>query len=255
MKRSKGRKIEIIVLAITLAVLIIVVVFIALVRKRIIVFTPSWDKYSVRGIDVSHYQGKIDWEKLSQQNIEFAFIKATEGSSCIDEKFSVNWKKAQETKLILGAYHFFSFDSDAKTQADNFIRTVGSLDGKLPPAVDVEFYGDKDKKPYRVKETKKLLKEYLNILEQHYGVKPIIYATIKSYDIYIRGDFKEYPLWIRNVYYSPQIDLNEKWTFWQYTDKALFDGIDGKEDCVDMNIYKGSRKSLEAMTKAMEKSK
>ena len=78
--------------------------------------------YDVVGIDVSHYQGKIDWNMIEKQKIDFAFIKATEGSSHIDECFEDNWSNAQDTSLKIGAYHFFSFESSGKKQAKLFLK-------------------------------------------------------------------------------------------------------------------------------------
>ncbi len=85
--------------------------------------------------------------------MDFAFIKATEGSSNVDEYFKANWTNAQNSGLVIGAYHFFSFDSSAETQAENYIATVGNLNGKLPPAIDFEYYGDKEKSPPDVEST------------------------------------------------------------------------------------------------------
>lgn len=107
--------------------------------------SPSPQRYPVRGVDVSAYQGAIDWPTLSAQDIDFAFIKATEGSSFVDSRFAYNYKEAQKTSLRIGAYHFFSFDSAGETQADHFIETVQRIPGMLPPVVDIEFYGDKEK--------------------------------------------------------------------------------------------------------------
>ena len=106
---------------------------------------PSSKDYPVRGVDVSEYQGEIDWEKLSNQNIDFAYIKATEGSSYTDERFQYNYQNAITTNLKIGAYHFFSFDSDAISQSENYIKNVPKDMNLLPPVVDIEFYGDKNK--------------------------------------------------------------------------------------------------------------
>ena len=97
------------------------------------------------GVDVSEYQDKIDMKRLSEQNIDFVYIRATEGSSYQDACFRENWKNAHECGLPAGAYHFFSFDSSGETQARNYIETVGELEGDLIPVVDFEYYGDKEK--------------------------------------------------------------------------------------------------------------
>lgn len=109
--------------------------------------TPSRERYPVRGVDVSSWQGEIDWPTLAGQGLSFAFIKATEGSGFTDPRFSYNWEEARKTALRVGAYHFFSYDSPGKTQADNFIAAVPREPGALPPVVDVEFYGDKAADP------------------------------------------------------------------------------------------------------------
>ncbi|WP_033167885.1 GH25 family lysozyme [Clostridium sp. KNHs205] len=224
-----------------------------LIYKRVLVINhPSESKYPVRGVDVSSYQGEIDWDKLAEQNIDFAFIKATEGSKYKDKQFHANWVGVSRTKLIFGAYHFFSFDSSGITQAENYIASVPLTHGMLPPVVDIEFYGNKERHMPDKGETVKKLTLLLDKLYEHYGVKPIIYATLKSYNIYIKGEFTEYPLWIRNVYYNPQLDLSGKWTFWQYTDKAILEGYKGSERYIDMNVYAGKIEELKGLCIRME---
>lgn len=132
------------ILIITSLMAIIIITVYMLWYNGIIIFNyPSEEKYEIRGIDVSAYQGNISWSVLSEQGIKFAFIKATEGSSFVDEKFNINYEKANKTNLKIGAYHFFSYDSEGSAQADNFIKNVPKTEDMLPPVVDIEFYGDK----------------------------------------------------------------------------------------------------------------
>ncbi len=201
-------------------------------------------KHKMNGIDVSRYQGDIDWEIIEGQGIDFAFIKATEGSSHIDPCFEKNWEEAEQTSIFPGAYHFFSFDSNGDAQAQHFIGTVKSLRGKLPPVVDVEYYGDKENNPPSKKEVQGQLKVMFEELEEYYHVKPVIYTTYKAYHDFIKGEFTEYPLWIRNVYYPP-VFIN--WTFWQYTDKAVLDGYQGSEKYIDRNVFYGSKDEFEGL--------
>ena len=87
--------------------------------------------------------------ELKEQNIEFIYIKATEGSTSQDDRFAENWENAEKAGLLSGAYHFFSYDSAGKTQAENFINTVGKdIKGRMLPVVDVEYYGDKEEKDW-----------------------------------------------------------------------------------------------------------
>lgn len=190
-------------------------------------------KYNVRGVDVSSYQGDIDWETLAAQDIQFAFIKATEGSNYVDDKFAYNWQAAADSNLAIGAYHFFSYDSAGSTQADNFIATVPLRENSLPPVVDVEFYGDKKTNLPQKEDVVRELRVLLDRLEAYYGKKPIIYATETSYLMYAAADFRDYPCWIRNVVTDPNID---DWTLWQYTDRMKLDGYDGQEQFIDMNV-------------------
>lgn len=218
---------------------------------------PSKTKYPVRGVDVSAYQGDIDWQTLSKQGISFAFIKATEGSGHVDLRFVENYTNAQDTDLRIGAYHFFSFDSGGDTQAENFINTVPEIEGMLPPVIDVEFYGDKASNLPDVGETQRELQILLDALEAQYGRKPIIYATNKSYHLYIADAFQEYDIWIRNIVSAPRLKDSRSWTFWQYSDRERLEGYSGEEECIDVNVFYGTEAEFkdygQRMTEVTEK--
>lgn len=237
---------KLVVICVGLAICAAIVITLVLTRNINInkLFVNS---YSMRGIDVSHYQGAIDWRKIENQDIDFAFIKATEGSSHVDECFNYNWQEASKTNIMIGAYHFFSFDSDAKTQAELFINTVGDLKGKITPVIDIEYYGDKKENPPDKEQTVEHIRKMLLILEEEYGTKPIIYTTYKVYKRYIKEEFADYPLWIRNVYYPPSLDMGNSWTLWQYTDTERLDGYNGDEQYIDMNVFNGKREEFEKL--------
>lgn len=199
--------------------------------------------YSIRGVDVSHYQGEIDWQELAAQDISFAYIKATEGTTYTDECFKKNWAAASETELAVGAYHFFSFSSPGKNQAEHFIEIVGSLSGKLIPAVDVEYYGSEQPDKEAVIQE---LTDLLKTLEEMYDVKPVIYTTYTAYHDFIKGNFDEYPLWIRNVYFTPNLGLLGKWSIWQYTDREILDGYSGEERYIDVDVFGGNEEEWKA---------
>lgn len=221
------------------------ILFVLILLKVIRINIFFAGRYELRGVDVSHYQGDVDWEILEGQEISFAFIKATEGSGYVDAYFYDNWQGADRTQLFTGAYHFFSFDSPASTQAENYISTVGDLSGKIAPVVDVEYYGDKRSNPPDRERTVAQLQELLALLEAHYHAKPIIYTTCQVYQRYIKGEFGEYPLWIRNVYYPPDVDMKGEWVFWQYSDKGVLRGYSGDEKYIDLNVFNGSLEDLE----------
>ena len=231
----------IIIAAVILAVLLCGVILNSLVwRGYFILNSMNVTKYSVRGIDVSHYQGDIDWDTLAESDIAFAFIKATEGSSYVDDKFAYNYENAMGTDLAVGAYHFFSFDSAGKTQAENFINTVPAHDGMLPPVIDFEFYGNKQDNPPEKEGVLRELCDMIAALEAHYGLKPIIYVTEDTYEAYLVGEFADYDIWIRNVKTKPSLSDGRSWTFWQYTNRERLEGYSGEEEFIDMNVFAGS---------------
>lgn len=198
--------------------------------------------FPLKGIDVSHHQDTVEWAKVPEQGIDFAFIKATEGSEYVDDHFLLNWEGAEENGVLAGAYHFFSFDSPGTSQAELYINTVGSLSGKLCPVVDVEFYADKGVNQPARDSVRHELTEYLQSIEAEYSVKPIIYTTYQVYELYLKDVYEEYPLWIRNVYFLP---FDKKWEFWQYSDRGKLEGINSSEGYVDLNVFRGNAEELQ----------
>lgn len=232
-------------LKIGIAVVFVCVSFVLFLLWEGILFfhAPLEKNYPVKGIDVSHYQGEIDWKNIKKDmDITFAFIKATEGSNHLDENFKQNWKNAQKSGLYIGAYHFFSFESEGKTQAKNFIKNVKAFDNMLPPVVDVEYYSGNGEKLPSVQELREQLDAFLYELEEEYQCKPIIYTTMSVYSKYINEYYNAYPLWIRNTYYRPFLFKNRQWTFWQYSENGEWPYA--KDTTVDRNVFAGSLKSF-----------
>jgi lysozyme len=182
----------------------------------------------VMGIDVSHYQGVIDWQKVStDKNVRFAYIKATEGSTYRDPNFTRNWENAAQNGIIAGAYHFFSKKSSGSTQAKNFISTVPKQSGRLCPVVDVE-------STLLVQNSYKTqLDTFVNLVEAHYGKKPIFYVTNRVYSL-LYDDYADYPFWVVDYKGSPKVS---EWSFWQYSNKSSIAGISGY---VDTDEYHGT---------------
>lgn len=205
------------------------------------------DGYEIHGIDISHYQGKIDWSDLRNNGmiekcpVRFVMIKATEGASRIDSRFRDNFYQAREYGFIRGAYHFYSTKSTGRAQAEHFIRNVKLEEGDLPPVLDVE-HKPKNQTPEEFKES---VLTWLNIAEKHYGVKPIIYTYYKFKMAYLSDSiFDRYPYWIAH-YYVDSVEYKGKWKFWQHTDCGRLPGIKGY---VDFNIYNGSYYDLRRLT-------
>lgn len=204
--------------------------------------------YNVRGVDVSSYQGHINWDLLGK-DIDFAYIKATEGSDMIDPQFVHNSLLAETTHLRIGYYMFFNFDVSGEYQADFFIDTVGKRESILPPAIDVELYKGYKNRPPERSYVDLQLKAAVERLREYYGVSPVIYCTKRSYDLYIAEDYYDCDIWIRDVFCEPQLSDGREWTFWQYTDKQQLEGYDGEERFIDMNVFCGGKMRFEVYGK------
>lgn len=203
--------------------------------------------YEIHGIDISHYQGKIDWNDLRNNGmiercpVRFVMIKATEGASRVDDRFKDNFYQAREHGFIRGAYHFYSTRSTGRAQANHFINNVDLEEGDLPPVLDVE-HKPKEQTPEEFKES---VLTWLNIVEKHYKVTPIIYTYYKFKTTYLSDSiFDRYPYWIAH-YYVDKVEYKGKWKFWQHTDCGRLPGIKGY---VDFNIYNGSYYDLRQLT-------
>ena len=200
--------------------------------------------YQVHGIDVSKWQRRVDWARVKKMNVNgirvhFAFIKATEGTWKWDSEFEMNWTNTRKAGILRGAYHFFLPDLSAKDQAINFIRTVTLRSGDLPPVVDVE-----ETRGMTAAQIQRYTKEFLRILEKHYKVKPILYTNRDFYKRYFAGikDFQGYRFWIAH-YHVNNFDMpgDEKWHFWQHSDRGNVSGINEK---VDFNVFNGDSVAL-----------
>ena len=235
-KMSKALK-SIIIVFVVLAVILLTVFLLA---KKKVIFINKWfvnETGSTIGVDISAYQAKVDMAKLKQQKFEFVYIKATEGSSHQDELFKTNWKNAKQADILSGAYHFFSYDTPGKTQAENFIKTVGdNLKGRLIPVVDVEYYGDKEENPPEKEAVLRELSAFLDILEARYGVKPMIYTRSDIYKEYLDGSFNDYKMWISSLYMPLNWNYTGEWYIWQYLNKGKAEGYSGGEEYIDLNV-------------------
>lgn len=201
---------------------------------------PSFAKYPVHGIDVSHHQHDIDWDKLDKQYVQFAFIKSTEGATHQDSRFVENWSAAKNLNIPSSAYHFFTFCTSGTAQALNYINIVPNDSTSLPPTIDLE-YGGNCKEKNRVADLHKEIEDFITTVESHYKKKVIIYTTKEFYNNNIAHKFPNNPIWIRDIITEPELEQERVWLFWQYTNRGKLDGID---TFVDINAFMGSIEQL-----------
>ena len=203
------------------------------------------ENFDVHGIDISHHQGRVEWDHLKKckfngKPISFVFMKATEGATHVDTQFDKNWQKSAAAGLLRGAYHYYKPNTDPKDQANHFIRNTEIFRGDLPPVLDLEENGGLSDDALI-----KGVKEWLRIMENHYEVKPIIYVNAHYYKRYIRDNFDDYPVWIAHYtrQNQPRVDESE-WHFWQYSETGNAAGIRGK---IDLNVFNGSFDDLQSL--------
>jgi len=197
---------------------------------------PIPSEYEIHGIDVSRYQQTISWDMVKEMNVQnihlqFAFIKATEGIGNIDPYFKRNWKKSKQAGIARGAYHFFIATKDGRQQALNFIKNVPLETGDLPPVLDVEQLYGTNPDQFRIQ-----AKIWLDVVENYYHVRPIIYTYLDFYDKNLKGYFDDYPLWVAHYLVQDKPRIKRDWIFWQHNEKGHVNGIDAY---VDFNVFNG----------------
>lgn len=200
--------------------------------------------FEVHGIDVSRYQGRVDWASLGKVNrvypVSFVIMRATMGSLGEDREFPRNWEETGDRGLIRGAYHYYNPNQNSTLQAENFILTVDLKTGDLPPVLDIEELST-------VQSEEQLIlgvRNWLGLVENHYGVKPVIYSGASFYRAHLLDHFSDYPLWVANYNRVMEPLSNDDWIIWQHTDSGTLDGIRGY---VDLNVFKGGMKDLQAL--------
>ncbi len=201
--------------------------------------------YNVRGIDISHYQPHVDWDQLCEARlndfpIRFVIIKSTEGVSFRDKLFRKHSQSARSHGFVVGAYHFFSPTEDGDSQAQHYLRNTTLQPGDFPPVLDVETRG---KKP--LAEFQEEVLSWLRVVEQAYGVKPIIYSGVSFKKKYLRGErFDAYPFWAAHYNKRSAPRYNGQWVMWQYSDQGRVQGVD---QLVDLNVFHGTMDDLRAL--------
>jgi lysozyme len=197
---------------------------------------PDRHRYPLRGIDVSHYQGTIDWPSVAGDDVAFAYIKASEGVNARDRQFARNWKGARQMGLQVGAYHYFIFCRSARAQAHNFLAVAPRPASTLPPAVDLEI-GRSCHTRLTGSKMRSELDEYLAVVEARDREHAVLYVTPAFYATY-KDFLPRRPMWRRSILLKPA--PHTSWTFWQYRSRGRVAGIRGHVDLSVVNTRRGA---------------
>lgn len=186
----------------------------------------------IYGIDISHHQKNIDWAKVKHwkgNKISFVYIKATEGATYKDKNYKENFEGAKKNKFLVGSYHYFRTTSSVEDQFEAFIKKVDKNNQDLIPLVDVE-----EKKNWNDSEFHKNFQEFLDMVENHFGSKPVIYTVNSFYNHHLSGKYEKYHFLIgRYGENPPNMRDNSNWTIWQFSETGKVDGI---PEYVDIDV-------------------
>ena len=198
-------------------------------------------RYPVHGIDVSKYQGRIDWPAVAKSGVRFAWIKATEGGDRKDDRFEENWDGARAAGIPTGAYHFYYFCRPVEDQIAWFKTHVPPAPDALPPVLDMEWNHLSPTCKLRppAEKVRADMAVFLAEMEAFYGKRPVIYTTVDFHRDVLHGEMLgHHRFWVRSVASHPSEKYGQRnWTFWQYTATGSVPGVRGK---VDRNLFGGS---------------
>ena len=183
----------------------------------------------LQGIDISHYDGRVDFELVGQSNVHFVYMKATQGTTYIDPTYQGRVSALKGSELLHGAYHFYEPDKDAIAQATHFLEQVKISKHTLPPMLDVEI--TQQTSPEDIKKGVKL---WLEHVYKALKCQPILYSYGSFWEENLGDEFNDYPFWLADYATKPNVPAQLKnWRIWQYTDQGQISGIEHK---VDRNI-------------------
>lgn len=185
------------------------------------------DNAAREGIDVSHYQGFIDWQRVaSEGQVSYAYMKCSEGATIQDEYYRRNVEEARRAGLYVGAYHFYRSGTSPQEQLNNMISIARKADFDLVPIIDIEHRGQESREAFI-----KNLRVFIDAVEKYYGCKPLLYTGQNFYNKHLAGEFVDY-LWMIAKYQEelPILTDNHTYAFWQFTSKGHVPGIRGNVD-------------------------
>jgi len=195
------------------------------------------------GIDVSHFQGQVNWQAAKAAGCVFAFAKATEGAGEVDPQFAANWAGMKAAGILRGAYHFYRAEQSATAQAAHFLSTVQFETGDLPPVLDIEVNDGVVGQPLVGG-----VQEWLDAVEPVAGVTPVIYTNTPFWNAHFNNQFGQYPLWVAHYTDAPAPSPLPVgwtiWTLWQYSQSLSINGVGGP---ADHDYFNGPLSQLQAL--------
>ncbi|HEX3762717.1 MAG TPA: GH25 family lysozyme [Kofleriaceae bacterium] len=203
---------------------------------------------TIKGVDVSHFDGTVDWGAARRAGITFAIIKATEGTSFVDNHFATNWTNTGANGIVHGAYHFFRPESDPVAQADFFVKIAGSpKSGDLPPVIDLEVTDG-----LTAAQVASGARTFLQRLQQKTGRVPMIYTSVRVFNTLLGGPagFGPYSLWVANWNVRCPNIPNPPWTRWTFWQSSATGTVAGFSDPVDVDNFNGTSADLTAFVKS-----
>ncbi len=196
-------------------------------HERVVVHHQHHPNHKIAGIDVSHYQGSINWREVARSGtVEYVYIKATEGENLVDNTFRTNLNGARRAGLRVGVYHFYIPSVSPQRQFNNFRSVVNLKEMDLLPIIDIERRGREPLPQFQ-----RNLRTFIQMIERHYGVRPILYCSRDFYNKYLSGPFTSYKYMVaRYAEEVPQLCDEAPFVMWQYSATSRVQGIRGNVD-------------------------
>jgi lysozyme len=195
---------------------------------------------TIKGVDVSYYEGTVDWHAVKASGRVFTFVRVSDGLTHVDPKFAANWSGAKTAGLVRGAYQYFRPSEDATAQADLVVSKMGALSADdLPPVLDVETADGVSASTVRSR-----VNTWIARIEAKTGRKPIIY-TAAFMSSTIGSGFSAYPLWVAN-YGATCPSMPSGWSQWQFWQTSESGRVSGISVATDLDVFNGTLAELQA---------
>lgn len=207
---------------------------------------PSRSRYPVRGVDVSAHQGEIDWSVLAGQDVQFAYIKATEGSGFTDRDVCGQLGGGAAVRTACGCLSLLQLRQRRRHTGGSIHRNGPKRERQPPSCCGCGVLWGEGEKPTPSGRCPEGVGYSPGPARGSIRDQTVLYATGRAYDLYLKDAYEEHPIWIRNILTKPELPDGRNWTFWQYADRARLDGYRGEERFIDLNVFAGSEEEFQS---------